>query len=399
MHSAAEFFFQSLENYRASGRYKTRIKVPLAAEKDLLADWETLKSRAGTVRQILGDYSRSLKTQIDNNIGDDKEARKRLADVDQSNRRLGEICADLQSVMDLTKADDHVYFIETEPDGRRRTTLVGKPIHVGGMLKEQFFSRTPTVVATSATLCVGSSFDFVAGEIGCYPHGSLVAESPFDWKSQAMLVAPDDLPEPNALTFRDVVAEKTLETILAARGRTLGLYTSRKTLDHVHQRIVDRCPYRLMKQGEGPRVKLIEEFKNSVSSVLLGTESFWAGVDVPGEALSAVVIDRLPFPSPDDPIADAIAERDPKGWFKNYSVPRAVIQFKQGFGRLIRTSTDIGVVVLLDNRVTTKGYGRIFFRSLPPGVVVSNTVGDIQSFLDRKNPDDMTSAELEDAFA
>ncbi len=129
-----------------------------------------------------------------------------------------------------------------------------------------------------------------------------------------------------------------------------------------------------------PRTALIEEFRRDVGSVLLGTESFWAGVDVPGESLSCVVIDRLPFPTPDDPVLDAITERD-RRWFTNYSVPRAVIAFKQGFGRLIRTVTDRGVVVVLDRRLVTKPYGRLFTDSLP-NVLKSRRLDSIRSFLE-----------------
>jgi ATP-dependent DNA helicase DinG len=142
--------------------------------------------------------------------------------------------------------------------------------------------------------------------------------------------------------------------------------------------------HRILRQGDRPRTALVEEFRRDVDSVLLGTESFWAGVDVQGEALSCVVIDRLPFPSPDDPVLDAITERDPR-WFTNYSLPRAVIAFKQGFGRLIRSSTDRGVVVVLDQRLVSKYYGKVFVRSLPP-VLKSQRIENVQRFLDQEAP-------------
>jgi len=159
------------------------------------------------------------------------------------------------------------------------------------------------------------------------------------------------------------VASTFAEIIDLARGRTLGLFTSYRNLNATYQRVAGNG-HRVLKQGDMPRTALIEEFRRDVGSVLLGTESFWAGVDVPGESLSCVVIDRLPFPTPDDPVLDAITQCDSR-WFTNYSVPRAVIAFKQGFGRLIRTVTDRGVVVVLDRRLVTKPYGRLFTESLP----------------------------------
>jgi ATP-dependent DNA helicase DinG len=169
------------------------------------------------------------------------------------------------------------------------------------------------------------------------------------------------------------------EVCEAADGRTLGLFTSYKTLNASYEEL-GGFRHRVFKQGEAPRTLIAKKFREDVHSVLLGTESFWAGVDVPGESLSCVIIDRLPFPTPDDPIVDAISEKNDR-WFFEYAIPRAVIQFKQGFGRLIRTTEDRGVVVVLDRRILTKSYGRSFIKALPP-VMMADAVADVRTFLE-----------------
>jgi ATP-dependent DNA helicase DinG len=235
------------------------------------------------------------------------------------------------------------------------------------------------VTVTSATLSTGGSFDFIARELGVEEPRAIIAESPFRWEEQALLIVPEGMPEPNDPSFPASVASTFAEIIDMARGRTLGLFTSYRNLNATFQRVAGNG-HRVLKQGDMPRTALIEEFRRDVGSVLLGTESFWAGVDVPGESLSCVVIDRLSFPTPDDPVLDAITQRDSR-WFKNYSVPRAVIAFKQGFGRLIRTVTDRGVVVVLDRRLVTKPYGRLFTESLP-NVLKSRRLDSIRRFLE-----------------
>lgn len=243
-----------------------------------------------------------------------------------------------------------------------------------------------TVIATSATLSTGAqSFKYIADELGV-PDGytTLVADSPFDWPRQCLFIVPETMPSPQEPEFRDAVARHVEKTILLAGGRTLGLFTSRRVLEHTYDAVVGTCrthKIRLFKQGDAPRTKLIAMFKADVTSVLLGTESFWAGVDVPGESLSVVVIDRLPFPTPDDPVLDALSAEDDQ-WFFKYSVPRSMIAFKQGFGRLIRSMECRGAVVCLDSRILTKRYGKDFLRALPhPKIPKSTRLDDLAEWL------------------
>jgi len=198
----------------------------------------------------------------------------------------------------------------------------------------------------------------------------VIVESPFDFRKQACIVLSAKAPDPKQRDYPERVAKIMKVIIEQAGGRTLGLFTSYRVLNHAAEYLRAELPaYHFLVQGEAPRMKLVKDFKEDIESVLLGTESFWAGVDVPGKALSCLVIDKIPFPSPGDPVLDALSDRandqSPGSGFWQVSVPRAVLQLRQGCGRLIRRKDDRGVIVILDNRLVTKGYGADFVSSLP----------------------------------
>jgi ATP-dependent DNA helicase DinG len=265
---------------------------------------------------------------------------------------------------------DRVVFVERAATEHGFPAVCMKPIRVAPLLSEALFDARPprAIVATSATLTTSGDFGFMEQELGAYEAETLQVPSPFDHRGAALLVVPTDLPDPRNGEFAGRVSEVLVETVRAARGRTLGLFTSYRVLDEAHRALVGaRLPYRVLRQGEAPRTRLIEQFRDDVSSVLLGTSSFWEGIDVQGESLSAVLIDRLPFDHPEDPVLEAISERD-RNWFMRYSLPRSIISFRQGFGRLIRSRTDRGVIVVCDRRIVDKPYGSRFVRSLPAGV-------------------------------
>lgn len=275
-----------------------------------------------------------------------------------------------------------VSFIESRMDrGQPRAELKSRAIRVGGWLRKHLFEKVDSVIMASATLQVEGGFAHLRQEVGVEDPIEVVVQSPFDWQKQAMLVVESSMPEPNdRVQFPLEVAERFAKIIEMTKGRTLGLFTSHKMVEAVHERIKGG-PWRVLRQGTGsmPKEQLIEEFKRDKHSVLIGTSSLWEGVDVPGDSLICVVIDRLPFCRPDDPVMDALQELE-DDVFQRYGVPQAIIAFKQGVGRLIRSVSDRGVVVCLDRRVLSKGYGKRFIKSLPP-LRVESSIEHIGSFL------------------
>jgi ATP-dependent DNA helicase DinG len=301
----------------------------------------------------------------------EQRARGRL-----TRRQAMTLAARLSEVVTLSDPNK-VYFLDADAKGR--TKLGAKSIDVAEVLRTELFERTRSVTLLSATMTTGGTFDFLRMEVGAPADAlELVAESPFDFQRQALLVIPFGLPDPREAGFVDAVAAAVQQVIDACDGRTLGLFTSYRNLHAVYDKVAGNG-HRVLKQGDLPRTELTRLFKQDVGSVLLGTESFWTGIDVPGPALTGLVIDKLPFPHLDDPVVSAICARDPRAFF-NYLIPRAIIMLRQGVGRLIRSQKDIGVVVILDRRIAEMPYGKRFLRSLPP-MMTSRRLENIPRFL------------------
>jgi ATP-dependent DNA helicase DinG len=230
------------------------------------------------------------------------------------------------------------------------------------------FDKVDTVVLTSATLAVAGDFEFAKTRLGLRNPRTLVVPSHFDYQKQALLYVPQTLPDPRSPAFTAAAAREIVEILMLSQGRAFCLFTSYQQMRLIYDRVSLEIPWQTLMQGTGPRSALLEEFRSTPNAVLFGTSSFWQGVDVPGDQLSCVIIDKLPFAVPSDPVVEAriAAIKDDGGdAFHNYQVPQAAIALKQGFGRLIRSRTDRGVLSLLDNRVTKTRYGQIFFDSLP----------------------------------
>jgi ATP-dependent DNA helicase DinG len=283
-------------------------------------------------------------------------------------RRASELRHDLEF---LLRAEDpsYVYFLETRGRG---TFLRAAPIDVSRVVRDEVLDRYRSVVLTSATLAVDSSFAYVRSRLGIDACSELRVASEFDYARQTLLYLPRRMPPPRAPAFAEAAAREALEILRRSRGRAFVLFTSYAVMHTVRRFLEMGLPYPILVQGTAPRSTLIEVFRKTPHAVLLGTSSFWQGVDVAGDALSCVIIDKLPFASPADPVTaariDALRASGDDA-FNDYQVPLAILLLQQGLGRLIRHRGDRGVLAILDPRLRTMGYGRRFLASLPPAPV------------------------------
>ena len=291
-------------------------------------------------------------------------------------RRYAELAKDVESINRLEgNGDSFVYWSEREEGPRRSQTVLKRmPLEVGPYLREELWSGLPAAVLTSATLSVDSKFDYVRDMLGMESASEMVLGSPFDFREQACLCVPRDSAsqDVNSPAFDQYVAEKVLDIVDMTQGRAFVLFTRQSSMEAVAKLVRDKVEergYPFLMQGEAPRDALLRRFKELGNAVLFGLDSFWEGVDVPGDALSCVVLAKLPFPAYDDPVTQAREElwkQREISSFTYYMLPTATLKLKQGFGRLIRTKSDRGAVVLLDPRIITRAYGKTILRSLPP---------------------------------
>lgn len=255
--------------------------------------------------------------------------------------------------------------------------LKSAPLDVSKELREMLWNERAAVL-TSATLSVGGDFSYFRAQLGLGPQTrQAVLPSPFDYETQARLYVPR-LPEPNDPRFERASQDEIEAIVKASRGRALVLFTSYRAMAAAFQALAPKLPFPCKQQGDLTRTRLVEWLKSTPNAVLFATSSFWEGVDVPGEALSCVIIDRLPFAVPDDPVVQAYVERlkmQGRDWFREYTLPEAILRLKQGFGRLIRTSTDCGLVAILDARLHSKNYGRQILKALPACGILQSADG------------------------
>jgi ATP-dependent DNA helicase DinG len=280
-----------------------------------------------------------------------------------------------------SESREHVFWCEIRGRG---IFLWASPINVSAIMKKRLFSCVDSAILTSATLSTGGNFKFTKSRLGLEEGDELVVPSHFDFRRQSILYIPRNIPEPREDGWVRQ-ARNELEIILrASRGRAFLLFTSYSQMEQVYASLQSSLPFPMFIQGEMSKSALLDSFRNTPNAVLFATSSFWQGVDVQGEQLSCVVIDKLPFSVPSDPVVAArIAQINESGGnaFYDYQIPTATILLKQGMGRLIRSKTDRGILALLDKRILTKSYGRMFLRSLPPAPLTQD-LKHICNFLD-----------------
>ena len=270
---------------------------------------------------------------------------------------------------------------------QRGFVLQRTPLDVSGPLRRYREQSRAAWIFTSATLSVAGDFRHICKRLGLDEPRELLQPSPFDWPNQALCYLPRGLPEPNSRDYLGAMLDAVWPVLEASKGRAFLLFTSHRALREAAEQLRDG-PWPLFVQGSAPRNTLLEQFRASGNGVLLGAASFWEGVDVAGEALSVVAIDRLPFAAPDDPVLEARLDAVRRGGgnpFRDEQLPQAVIALKQGVGRLIRSHLDRGVLVLCDPRLVGKSYGRLFLDSLPP-FPRTRDIADVQAFFATQSP-------------
>ena len=343
-------------------------------------DREDFLETRGDLYLGLTDALHRLELELERlrNVEESAPLRKRTADIREHLRFLLE-------------ADDRntVFWLERR-GGRGQsfapvTYLQATPIDVSELLSELLFENFPSVVLTSATLTVQGGFSHIRKRLGMRAARELVVPSHFRYSEQALLYLPPDMPDPRDANFQQEAARRIRRMLDITEGRAFCLFTSYQQMRDLYDRLLVEVGYPLLLQGTAPRKALLEEFRETPNAVLFGTSSFWQGVDVQGEALSCVIVDRLPFAVPTDPVVQArmrAIEENGGNPFVEYQVPSAVITLKQGFGRLIRSLEDRGVLMLLDPRIQRQRYGRIFLDSLPP-YRITQDIAAVEAFFAR----------------
>jgi DNA polymerase-3 subunit epsilon/ATP-dependent DNA helicase DinG len=363
-------FAKSQKDIRANANYSQRLSLDsrIRAQprwSQIEVEWEhasrPLRQATSALKLLVEKLAQARWRERDPQAG-------YLVDLQGLQERLSELVRQMDAIIyePVSTRRDTITWLETNP-GTNDLSLCSAPLHVNELLAEELFKPRRTVVLTGATLRTGDGFRFMRDRLGAWNTTVTTIESPFDYKANALLYLPSDMPTPDRPGYQQAVEQAIVEAARGAQGRTLALFTSYGQLRVTAEAI--RAPLRelgitLLQQGNGGRHRLLQEFRTTAKAVLLGTGTFWEGIDLPGDVLSCLLIVRLPFAVPNDPLYAARSTLYDDA-FNDYAVPDAVLRFRQGFGRLIRRATDRGVIVILDSRVWHKSYGEAFLDALP----------------------------------
>jgi ATP-dependent DNA helicase DinG len=325
-----------------------------------------------------GERFVNLKTALERLKGALQVVKSAPPEMEATLRRVEQILFDLKFIVE---ADDELFVYWLERRGRG-VFLQATPIDASGILNDRLFSHVETVVLTSATLTSAGSFDFIRTRLGVERAAELIAGSNYNYREQSLLYLPPKMPDPRDAGFQHAAAGEIVRILNASRGRAFVLCTSYSQMEALREMVEFKISFPILMQGEGSRSGILDKFRSTPNAVLFATSSFWQGVDVRGEALSCVIIDKLPFAVPSDPVIGArqrYIDNHGGNSFNSYSVPAAIINLKQGLGRLIRSATDRGVLSILDPRIVTKGYGQQFLKSLPSSRI-TRKIEDVERF-------------------
>jgi ATP-dependent DNA helicase DinG len=374
---AQAFFTELAFAHRSNGRAKSEERVRATAES-LGQTYQTAVNLTGALDILESTLALLRKPSRDEADGDEPSASGE--DAATLARRAGQVRDDLRFL--LRGSDDgYVYFVEFRGRG---TFLRASPIDVSTIIRDLLLDRMQTTVLTSATLTVDGRFDYLRARLGIGEADEIQLASEFDFRQQAILYLPPKMPDPRSENFAVAASREVIEILKRTHGRAFVLFTSYAMMRSVQAMAEMALNYPIFAQGTAPRSQLLNQFRATPHAVLFATSSFWQGVDVVGEALSCVIVDKIPFASPGDPITAARIEQirarggDP---FGEYQVPLAILALQQGLGRLIRHRRDRGVLAILDPRLRTMGYGRRFVASLPPAPIVHD-LASIETFFE-----------------
>jgi ATP-dependent DNA helicase DinG len=380
-------FFQTLDSFIIlqregfpSNSYAFQIRIvqstrTLQGWDDVEIAWDAAFETIHLLSGVLSDLLKAAAELFTEGLEEAENVISRLGNI---SRRLLEVETNVSALVSHPNGEQ-VYWVEIQPNGNR-ISLHAAPIHVGSLIEQFLWHSKTSIIVTSATLTTNGEFNYLRNSLGADEANEISLGSPFDYENAALLYIANDIAEPHAHEYQSQVNNTIVKLCRASRGRALILFTSYAQLKRTSKAIsqaLEEDEIFIYEQGEGSSPNtLLENFRNAEKAVLLGTRSFWEGVDIPGDALSVLVITKLPFDVPTDPLIAARSEtyEDP---FNEYHLPEAILRFRQGFGRLIRTQSDRGVVVILDRRILTKAYGRAFINSLPSCHKIVGPLADI----------------------